>query len=223
MNSTLLIKNFASFITTLPKEQRGRLIYWGIAYHTASQKGDTNALRHAYENLLQTVQQGEQTTHIQLLQSPDEGFVCALTALASALYRGVNQTKTISFPGIKEANNWLQAQTSIVPTEVKVRTKTTMGFFANHTVAEQVNITYRQSMKPVAGRYGICEEEITEMFSKGNYKDFSARWEKSHPGSRCLFVQHAVNSRGSASSVAFGFGLDYIEHAKFFVTYLQTG
>jgi hypothetical protein len=222
MNSTLLNANIRNYIAALPKDYQGQMFRWSIAYHTANQKGDSDALRTAYSNLLGIIRQGEQITGIQLLQSPDGSFMCALTGLASMLYQAANQTKTITFPNIQEANNWLRAQTRIVPTAVKVQTKTSMGFFANHSVATQVCITYRFSMKPIQGHLGICEEEITEMFKRGNYESYVAKWEKAHPGSKCLFVQNAVNSRGSSSSVAFGFGLDYIEHAKFFVTYLQT-
>lgn len=90
---------------------------------------------------------------------------------------------------------------------------------AHYTEASKILISYRAGAGEKLCQYGICQQEKTNLFIHRKEKAFAKNWEEAHPGMECISLQHTCNSRGSTSSLLFGFGLDYVEHAKYFITY----
>jgi len=220
MNSTMIAEAYTKYLTALDKPTKAELLRQATCYYKASTEGDPQKLRSAYHSLLKTVQAGEQTTGIQLITSPDESFLCALNAVASKTYALVNKEYSVSFDSLQQANDWLADKRNLILTSVRIQTKTTLGMFANHSKAAKIIITFRVETEGKFYRYGICQQEKTQLFTRSKEDNgFVKTWEAANPGLECVFLQHTSNARASSGSMAFGFGLDYVEHVKYFITY----
>ena len=220
MNSTMITEAYTNYMTALDKPTKAKLFQWSVCYYEAGKCGDPEKLRNAYQSLLATVQTGEQSTGIQLISSPDGSFLCALNALAAKTYGILNKEYTVSFDSLQQANDWLADKRNFILTSVKIQTRTSLGLFANHSNASKIVITLRASWNGQQYRYGICQQEKTNLFVRSNNDNsFAKEWEAANPGLECVFLQHTSNARASSGSMVFGFGLDYVEHVKYFVTY----
>ncbi len=220
MNSTMSTAVYETFLKALDKPTRARLFQQAIFYYEAGRQGNPEKLRSAYQALLATVQSGEQATGIQLITSPDGSFLCALNAVAAKTYETMSKEYVISFDSLQQANTWLADKQTLILTSVKIQTQTSFGLFANHSNASKIVIRFRMALDNQRYIYGIFEQELTNMFVKGkDDNSFAKKWEAANPGLECVFLQQASNSRASGGSIMFGFGLDYVEHVKYFVTY----
>lgn len=220
MNSSMMTEAYTNYMTALDKPTKATLFQQAVRYHEAGKLGDPEKLRSAYQALLAIVHTGEQTTGIRLITSQDGSFLCALNAVAAKTCEILNKEYTASFDTLQQANDWLADKRNFILTSVKIQTRTTLGMFANHSNASKIVITFRVGMGDRFYRYGICQQEKTNLFTRSkNDNGFVKEWEAANPGLECVFLQQTSNSRGSSSSVAFGFGLDYVEHVKYFVTY----
>ena len=220
MNSKMMTEAYTKFLAALDKPSKAALLQHAAHYYKASTEGDPEKLRGAYQQLLKAVQAGEQATGIQLITSPDGSFVCALNAIASKTYALVNKEYSASFDSLQQANDWLSDKRNVILTSVRIQTKTTLGMFANHSKAAKIMLTFRVGTDGQFYRYGICQQEKTQLFvSSKDDKSFAKTWEAANPGLECVFLQHTSNARASSGSLAFGIGLDYVEHVKYFITY----
>lgn len=219
MKSMLILENYPRFIERVTQSREKRLVEAAVQYHIASRTGQPQDIRTGYERMLAQVRQGEQESGVQVLQSPDESYVCALTALASHIYQTWNQTRTVFFSSVEEANDWLWRNKGIVVTDMDIRAAVTPGLFANHTTATSISVVYRPHGGDANMFYAIHEEEDTWLFRRGKTENYAVEWEHAHPGCKSLIVRHYTNSRGDSTSLFFGFGLDYVEHIKHFVLY----
>ncbi len=219
MNSTMNREAFMRFLSAMDKQNKAKLLQNAVCYHEAVKLGDPQKLRVVYQSFLAAVQDGEQATGIQLISSPDDSYLCALNALSSQIDALLNKEYTTSFDTLQQANDWFMDKRNLILISVKIETRTSLGLFANHSHASKIIITYRLGTGKKLYRYGICQQEKTNLFKKGDSNQFAKEWETAHPGLECIFVQQTSNSRASAGSLAFGFGLDYVEHVKYFVTY----
>lgn len=219
MRSYIIQGVSAQFVQGQTLENQKALAAAAMQYHIANQQGQPQAIRAGYDRLLAQVRRGEQESGVQVIASPDGSYVCALTTLASNIYQRMNAQRTAAFSSIAQANDCLWRSRGIVITDVDFRTGVGLGLFANHTKINEVIISYR----PMGGNpntfYGICEDEQTKLFSRGETEGYAAAWEQANPGYQCVLVKRYSNSRGSSSSQLFGFGLDYVEHIKHIIVY----
>ena len=219
MKSYVIKEACAAYLNGLSTEQKRRLLQAAIAYYARLQKGDPAGMQKAYPTLLRIVREGEATSGVQLLASPDGSYYLALNQLSGTVYQAAMKEKSIQFPSTAKANEWLNQQAGILLTNVQIKTRTRLGLFANHSEAASVQISYRRNLGPTQYKYGIMEEEKTRAFLKERNNNYAKDWEARYPGFECVSLYQTSNSRGSSSSVAFGLGLDYVEHVKYFVTF----
>ncbi len=222
MNSTMIGKNVSSFLRAQDNTAFIQLLKASAVYQQATQSGITEKIRNAYQTLLSLIRDGEAATGIQIISSDDGSFLCAVAAFAALTCRTweemQNETKTIQFPSVFQANEWLRKQTNIALKSVQVQTRTALGLFANHTEANNIIITYHPYALGTLCRYGIAEVEKTHWLFHDKCENFQKDWELENPGAKCLFLQSYTNSRQNANN-PFRCGIDYIEHNKFFITF----
>lgn len=219
MNSTMIKANCNSYFKGLDKATARKLTRQAVNYYEMGKTGDPQKLQSAYNALLAAVREGERVSGVQLIQSPDGSFLCALNAVSAFFQTLFHTENTISFQNLQQANDWLKEKTNLIITGVKIETRTSLGLLANHAKASAITLSYRVGTGEKLYRYGICQEEKTHLFLRRKDKEFVKKWEAANPGLECVSLQQTSNSRASASSQLFGFGLDYVEHVKYFITY----
>lgn len=220
MNSTMITEAYTNYMEALDKTAKAKLFHYSVCYQEAGKNGDSEKMRQAYHGLLAAVRAGEEATGIRLIASPDEQFLCALNAVSSRVYAFLNTEYTVTFSTLRQANDFLADRHNVTVTSVKIHTRTAPGLFANHANVARVELTLRLSWNGPQYRYGICQQEKTQLFTRSRVdKGFAKSWEAANPGLECVFLQHTSNARASSGSMVFGFGLDYVEHVKYFITY----
>lgn len=220
MNSVYLDNNLNAFLAKLDINAAAVLLRSGLSLHEANKSGDPEWIRLIRATLLDQMKKAEQIAGVQLLQSPDGSYICATNAFALRMDKLSNHVYTKTFASLEEANAWLMPKRNLILMNVSIKTRTTLGLLANHTVAAQIVIQYKYNYGKEKFCYGIWEQEKTKLFLRGKTDHYAQQWEAKHPGLECVFLQHASNARGNAASLMVGFG-NYAEHQKFFVTYRE--
>ena len=219
MNSTYVKENLSKYMSALDRDSKSVIVRAALAFYESNRSGDSKRIQQAYQILLRNILAGERIVGVPLIRSTDGNYLCALNAFAHVIYSVTQKEYSRTFDSIAEANEFLKDKRNLILTNVHIKTRTTMGLFANHSVATQIIVTYKLGDGKHAYHYGICQQEKTHLFLRANNQGYAQRWEEKNPGFECVFVQHTSNARADASSLAFGFGLDYLEHVKHFVTY----
>lgn len=218
MKSSFNEKAYTKFIQGIGPQGQTALVDASVQFYLANKQGRQEEIRAGYERMLQQVRQGEQDSGVQLLVSPDDSFVCALTALASHIYQALNARSTVTFDSVEEADRWLRKNRGIVIEDVDFQTAERWGLFANHTIIKGVIIRYRIAGGDPDSFYGIWEEEQTKLLLRTKTEGYAAQWEEKHPGHQCVKVQAFRNARGKPGALALGFG-EYVEHIRYILVY----
>lgn len=228
MYSKLIKENVQPLRCALERQTHEMLARTGLAFYGALRSGDDETLRKAYKQLSEAVRIAEQKTGIRIIETPDGGCMAALTALAGIFEAEAEAAAaaarpvpgTVTFCSVSEANAWLMSHPNVVPNRLHVETDTRVGLLANHAQARNITIDYTDRKKPTGYVYGMCEEEMTSYFLKGNTEEQKRRWAEAHPGLEQVMISWASNSRGAVGAAAFGVGV--IENKQFFIVYRLT-
>lgn len=134
--------------------------------------------------------------------------------------RNVGQQYTRSFTNINELNYWLKHEKGIKDIKCSLQTGNSIGLVANHITLEKINVTYIKTDNHYQYRFQAAFVEKTNMLKSGGGKYINTLKEL-NPSKTIISYKCRSSSRGSSSSVAFGFGLDYMEHESYFIIYRE--
>lgn len=134
--------------------------------------------------------------------------------------KNVGQQYMRSFTDINELNHWLKNEKGIKNIKCDIQTGNSIGLVANHITLEKINVTYIKTMNDYPYRFQVTFIEKTNMLKAGGGK-YIDTLKKLNPSKTIVSYVCKSSSRGSSSSVAFGFGLDYMEHESYFIVYRE--
>lgn len=227
MNSVLKENELPRFFQTIGNECTKWLIDRGLDYQAALKSGNQEDIKNKYQYFLYSITEYERSSGIQIIESPDGSYFCALASLSGIFQQRVEQQKTnnapvkkqISFTNVDEANKWLFYNQSIIVTSVNFSTGTRLGYFANHATVKNITIYYMEYKVLTGYCYGICIPEQTSLFLAANKDKFIEDWIASNPECEIVQLSTSTHARGDSASLAFGFGLGRAEHNTYFIVY----
>ena len=228
MNSKVIRSNWESFTKGLPEEQGGALAQKCLVFQAAL-RSDPKNLKAQYQDLLDTIRKCEKISGVQIVESPDGNFFAALSELSGVFAREAEKQLeaakpregSVTLASVEEADDWLSSHPTVVPGRLEVGTRSTPGLFANHSQATEIRIEYMDYKKETGYLYGMCEDEITKLFTRADKSSLLEKWRARNPGLEPVLISIATNARGSASSLTFGFGSDRVEHNTLYIIYRE--
>lgn len=125
-----------------------------------------------------------------------------------------------SFTSVEQLNNWLKNENGIENLKCDFETSQSIGLFANHIIPKKINVTYIKTSKKYGYRFQVAFIEKTNVMVSGEGK-YIEKLKSLNPSKTIISCKCLSTSRGSTSSVAFGFGLDYMEHEAYFIVYRE--
>lgn len=134
--------------------------------------------------------------------------------------RNAEHQYTRSFSNINELNYWLKHEKGIKDIKCSLQTGNSIGLVANHITLEKINVTYIKTNNHYQYRFQTAFVEKTNMLKSGGGKYINTLKEL-NPSKTIVSYKCESSSRGSSSSIAFGFGLDYMEHESYFIVYRE--
>lgn len=126
----------------------------------------------------------------------------------------------IYFKDASQANLWLKEHPEIKMTKYNASTEKSIGLLANSATYSDISIAYIKRSKPSNYIYQFLEVRKTNVMRSGKGKHIDVL-KKLNPNKSILSHKIHTSSRGSSSSLAFGFGLDYVEHEDYLILYQQ--
>lgn len=243
MNSKFNTENFINLYKSLDHNSKKELLNWALKYNSALNKNNVDETKKIYSIFLNIILNAEKKTNIKVITSPNDSYILALSACAGFIKQRYDKVRleqikkqvkekikqelhkiqpvsnSVQFSNIEAANKWLLTQHTIVVNSVDINSSSKIGFFANHSVTNSVVIKYTDYKKSVGYVYGIYETELTSFFKRKNPKKYIEEWKKTNPKLEVVDVQGISNSRGDNFTLYFGFGSNYAEHVKLYITY----
>ena len=227
MNSKLISNEVPRFFQAIGKECSDWILNRGLEYQAAFNSGNQEIIKNRYQILLNAVLEYEKGSGIRILESPDGSYICALTALSGLCQRQAEQKrlanapvkKVIDFTSVAQANQWMNYNRNIYVTSAQITTGTRIGMMANHSYAKSIRVYYLEYKMPTVYCYGMCEIERTQLFTSANKDKFIKEWKQLNPGYEIVHLLTKTHARGDAAGLAFGFGLNRVEHNTYYIVY----